>query len=271
MIDLHCHMLPGIDDGSKSLQQSLDMARAAVADGIRVTACTPHIYPGLYENTAAGIRRARQALQAEIKRAGIALTLVDGADTHLVPEVLDGLRTGRIPTLAGSRYLLLEPPHHVAPQRFEESVFALQAAGYVPVITHPERLGWIGAHYAAFSRLAVSGCWMQVTAGAVTGAFGREPKQFAERLLGEGLVAILATDAHDLERRPPCLSQGRAAAARIVGDEEATHLVLTRPKGILRNADPQTLPAIPALSREATPPARSWMARLFSGRRSDAA
>ena len=271
MIDLHCHMLPGIDDGSKSLQQSLAMARAAVADGIRVTACTPHIYPGLYENTAEGIRRARQALQAELKRAGIALTLVDGADTHLVPEVLDGLRSGRIPTLAGSRYLLLEPPHHVAPQRFEESVFALQAAGYVPVLTHPERLGWFGAHYAAFRRLALSGVWMQVTAGAVTGAFGREPKRFAERLLEEGLVAILATDAHDLERRPPCLSQGRAAAARIVGDEEATHLVLTRPKGILGNADPETLPAIPALTREGVPPPRSWMARLFSSRRNDSA
>jgi len=263
LIDLHCHMLPGIDDGAPTLATSVAMARAAVADGIRVTACTSHIYPGLYENTAQVIRGARLALQAELKRLDIPLTLVDGADTHLVPEVLEGLRSGRIPTLNGSRYLLLEPPHHVAPQRFEESVFALQVAGYVPVITHPERLGWVGAHYAAFKRLALAGVWMQITAGAVTGAFGRTPKRFAEKMLDEGLVHILATDAHDLEQRPPVLSAGRDAAARRVGDIEAEHLVLTRPKGILSNAEPDSLPPIPALSRP-PPIKRGWFGRLIS-------
>jgi protein-tyrosine phosphatase len=133
MIDLHSHILPGIDDGATSLEVSLDMARMAVADGVHTMACTPHIYPGLYLNDAQGISRARQQLQAALDVYRIALTLVDGADVHLVPGLLEGLRAGRVPTLHGSRYVLLEPSHHVRPPRFEESVFELVAAGYTPV------------------------------------------------------------------------------------------------------------------------------------------
>ena len=147
MIDLHSHLLPGIDDGATSLEMSLDMARQAVADGVHTMACTPHIYPGLYQNDANGITRACHQLQAALDVYGIALTLVSGADVHLVPGLLDGLRAGTVPTLHGSRYVLLEPSHRVRPPRFEESVFELVAAGYTPVITHPERLTWIEDHY----------------------------------------------------------------------------------------------------------------------------
>jgi hypothetical protein len=94
MIDLHSHILPGIDDGATSLEMSLDMARMAVADGVHTMACTPHIYPGLYLNDAQGISRARQQLQAALDVYRIALTLVDGADVHLVPGLLEGLRAG---------------------------------------------------------------------------------------------------------------------------------------------------------------------------------
>ena len=119
MIDLHSHILPGIDDGAKSLDISLEMARQAVADGIHTMACTPHIYPGLYMNDAQGIAAARDALQRELDSQSIDLRLVTGADVHLVPGLLAGLRDGRVPTLNGSRYLLLEPSHHVAPPQFE--------------------------------------------------------------------------------------------------------------------------------------------------------
>ena len=115
MIDLHSHILPGIDDGAKSLDISLAMARQAVADGIHTMACTPHIYPGLYMNATDEIIQARDALQAELNAQNIALHLVIGADVHLVPGLLTGLRAGHVPTLNGSRYLLLEPSHHVPP------------------------------------------------------------------------------------------------------------------------------------------------------------
>lgn len=245
MIDLHCHLLPGIDDGATDMDMSLAMARMAVDDGIHTLACTPHIYPGLYDNEARGIRAAIVALQDRLDAEGIPLRLVEGADVHLDPGLVDGLRADRVPTLAGSRYLLLEPPHHVAPPRFEESVFALAMAGYVPVITHPERLTWIEQHYAVFGRLVKAGCWMQLTAGSVSGRFGPRPKYWSERMLDEGLVHLLATDAHHPRRRPPCLREGREAAAQRVGEAEAEHLVLTRPQAILDDAEPASAPALP--------------------------
>jgi protein-tyrosine phosphatase len=248
MIDLHCHLLPGIDDGAPDLRVSLAMARAAVADGIRVTACTPHIYPGLYENERAGIVAAVAELQQVLRQEGIDLTLVAGADTHLAPDLLASLRAGRIPTLNHSRYLLLEPPHHVAPPRFDEAVFQLLAAGSVPVITHPERLTWIEGNYEMFARLVKAGAWLQVTAGALTGRFGKRPKYWGERLLDDRLVHILATDSHHHERRPPLLAEGRDAAATRLGEEEAMHLVLTRPQGILDDRPVEALPPLPERS-----------------------
>jgi protein-tyrosine phosphatase len=112
MIDLHCHMLPGIDDGSPDEATSLEMARIAVADGIETTACTPHIYPGLYENDAEGIKTRVKALQARLVEEGIALKLTIGADAHLTPELLGRLKAGTAPSLAGGRYFLLEPSAH---------------------------------------------------------------------------------------------------------------------------------------------------------------
>lgn len=245
MIDLHCHLLPGIDDGAVDLEMSLRMARMAVADGVHTLACTPHIYPGLYENTAAGIRAAVNSLQARLDARGIKLRLLVGADVHLQPGLSESIRGGRVPTLAGSRYLLLEPPHHVAPPRFEESVFDLMAAGYVPVITHPERLTWIEDHYPTFTRLVERGVWMQLTAASVAGKFGRRPRYWSQRMLDEGCVHILASDAHHPERRPTILSEGRDAAALRVGEIEANHLVLTRPQGIVENAAPADMPPLP--------------------------
>ncbi|KFN45094.1 tyrosine-protein phosphatase [Arenimonas oryziterrae] len=264
MIDLHCHILPGIDDGAPDLAVALAMARCAVADGIHIAACTPHIYPGLYENDRAGIEAAVAQLQQHLREAGIPLTLTYGADTHLAPDLVAGIRSGRVPTLGGTRYFLLEPPHHVAPPRFEESVFNLLAAGFVPVITHPERLTWIESHYEIFGKTVHGGAWIQLTAGSLTGRFGRRPKYWAERMLDEGLVHILATDSHHIDKRPPLLAEGRDAAAQRVGDVEATHLVLTRPQGILANVAPETMPPLPARPAPAAPSKGLWQ-RWFGG------
>ena len=265
MIDLHCHLLPGIDDGAPELATSLAMARIAAADGINVIACTPHIYPGMYDNNGPAIRQAVAELQARLEEAGIPLRLTLGADTHIAPDLVAGLRAGRVPTLHDSRYFLLEPPHHVAPPRLAETVFDLLAAGYVPVITHPERLSWIEDRYETFVELARQGAWLQVTAGSLTGRFGKAAQYWGERLLDEGWVQILATDSHGVDRRPPLLAEGRRAAERWLGAGEALHLVVTRPQGILDNLEPERLPAAPAL-RADTHSSRSggsWWRRLF--------
>jgi protein-tyrosine phosphatase len=257
MIDLHCHMLPGIDDGSPDLGTSLEMARIALDDGITTTACTPHIYPGLYENRASGIRQAIDQLRRDLEEAGIALKLTEGADIQLAPEMIPGLQQGTHPTLNRTRYFLFEPPHHTVPVRFEESIHDSLSLGYVPVITHPERLTWLDEdHYPWFVQAARQGAWIQVTAGALTGRFGRTPKYWGERMLDEGIVHILATDSHETRHRPPILSEGRNAAVRWVGEEEAERLVTGRPQAILDNRDPANVTPPPMLDPNRKPPRR---------------
>jgi protein-tyrosine phosphatase len=239
MIDLHSHILPGIDDGAKTLEVSLEMARMAVADGIHTMACTPHIYPGMYMNDGPGILKAIKALQAELDSRKIALKLVAGADVHLVPGLLEGLSTGRVPTLHGSRYFLLEPSHTTPPPHFEATVFNLIASGYTPIITHPERLTWIENHYPVFLRLIEQGAWMQITAGALTGSFGPRAQHWGERFLAEGHTHIIASDAHSAGRRMPNMSRARDIAQRLLGEEEAKRLVIERPQAVLDNLPPQ--------------------------------
>jgi protein-tyrosine phosphatase len=198
--------------------------------------------PGLYHNSGPQIRHATQQLQCALDQEGIPLRLVTGADNHLVPDFVEGLRSGRLLSLADSRYVLVEPPSHVLPMRLEDFFFSLMVAGYVPILTHPERLSWIKSDYAVVRRLVRAGVWMQITAGSLAGTFGRSARYWAERMLDEGSVHILCTDAHDTVRRPPHLGEGRELAARRVGAREAEHLVVTRPRGVIENEPRSNLP-----------------------------
>jgi len=242
------------------------MASIAVRDGIEIIACTPHITPGVYNNRGPDIIDAIKRLQIVLDAASIPLQLTCGADAHLAPDLGQGLREGRVPSLGGSRYFLLEPPHHVAPPRLDLAVQDLLDEGYVPVITHPERLSWIEHHYDQIKTMVGAGAWLQITAGSLTGRFGPRPRYWAERMVDEGLTHILATDAHNLRNRAPHLAEGREAVAARLGAEEARRMVLDRPLGILANADPATLsspnPPRPGLSRHGAR-ARGWMSKLF--------
>lgn len=196
-------------------------------------------------NTGPQIRSAVVELQNQISQAGIPLRLVTGADNHIVPGFVAALRDGRLLSLGDTNYVLVEPPHHVAPARMEDMFFELLLAGYVPILTHPERLTWIEKQYDRILTLATRGVWMQVTSGSLRGAFGRRPKYWAERMIGDGLVHLLASDAHNTSSRRPDLWEGYQAAERLVGKEEAWHLVATRPWGILKNIKPTEQPALP--------------------------
>lgn len=260
MIDLHCHLLPGIDDGAKDEAMSLAMARSAVADGITVVACTPHIMPGVYENEGPDIAAAVTSRQAVLGREGIALRLVVGADVHVDPGLVAGLRSGRIPTLNGSRYFLFEPPHHVAPPRLEDSLFSILSAGYVPVLTHPERLSWAEGNYDLIVELSHRGVLMQLTGGSITGRFGRQVQRFADRMLDDGIVHLIASDAHNDGSRPLRLSGARDILAERYGREEAENLTLHRPKAILDNRSPGEMPKLPEHGKVA--PQGSFWSRL---------
>lgn len=235
MIDLHSHILPGLDDGPASVEEAVAMAQMAVADGITLMACTPHIARGIYDNDTPTILAAIRSLQSALSSRKIGLELALGADVHVAPDLPVTLDTEFIPTLNGSRYFLLEPTHQVLPPRLEDLAKRLLNLGYVPVITHPERLNWITQHYTVIERLNALGCLMQVTAGSVTGAFGKTVRYYAERLLDEGRVDILATDAHNTTSRPPILSKARDVVARRMGNRAADMMVLDRPAQILTN------------------------------------
>ena len=243
MYDLHCHLLPSIDDGASDLDIALEMARMQVDQGVKVVACTPHILPGLYHNSGPDIQLRVNALSEELSAEGIDLQVVAGADNHVTPQFVQLLQQGHLLAIGQSRYVLVEPPHHIAPARLEDVFFELLVAGYVPILTHPERLTWIEAKYDVMMKLADSGVWMQITSGSLLGRFGKRAKYWAERMICEGRVHILASDAHDCERRPPDLGRGQRAAQRLIGAEEAQLLVATRPAAVLQDLDPSMVQA----------------------------
>jgi protein-tyrosine phosphatase len=244
LIDLHSHILPGVDDGSPDLATSLAMAKMAVADGIKVMACTPHFMPGVYDNESSDVTQRVHTLNQQIRDEGIDLTVVTGCDAHIRPDFVSCLRDGRILPVNNSRYVLFEPPHNIAPPRLEDLLFNIVVTGYIPILTHPERLKWIENNYEIFERLVSIGVWMQITGGSLTGRFGKRPKYWAEKMLGAGMIHILATDAHNLGSRPPILSDARDLVARELGADEANNMVLLRPVNILDNQDAEMSPPI---------------------------
>jgi protein-tyrosine phosphatase len=191
--------------------------------------------------------------------ADIPLYLLSGADVHMVPDLVSGLNDGRILTLAGSRYLLLEPPHHVMPPEFNDCVFRLQSAGYVAILTHPERLSWIEPQYALIRRMVhKGGLWIQLTAGSLTGRFGKGPRYWAERMLDEGLCHVMATDAHNTSTRPPQLARAQAMVEQRLGPAEAANIFRIRPRGVIENVSPAKLPPLPAGDLSQQPVQSGW-------------
>jgi protein-tyrosine phosphatase len=218
LFDLHCHLVPEIDDGAVDLKTSLAMARMSVADGVKVIACTPHIFPGVYDNAGPDIRRRVQSLQFEIDAAGISCRLVPGCDAHITPDLVSQLKSGRALTLNDS--------------------------GYVPVLTHPERMSWVDRNEELLDRLVLSGVWMQMTAGAIIGGFGQKVRRQAVKMLHKGMIHIVASDAHNTANRPPVMGDAFRALRDLVGLEEARNLVETRPAAILEDQAPSSVPAI---------------------------
>lgn len=228
-------MLPGIDDGARSLDVALEMARIAVDDGISVTACTPHLLPGLFDNPGPAVRRMIIDFKEQLVEAGIPLQITTGADVHLTPHTVSEIKSGHALTLNDTLYFLLEPPHITPPPGFFGAVTKIKDSGFIPVITHPERLAWIEPHYPVFQKLAHYGCLMQLTAGALLGQFGARAEHVSWRMIDEGLVDVVASDAHSAGRRRPVLSHARRLVESRFGPELSRKLFVETPACILSN------------------------------------
>ncbi|MFH1869652.1 MAG: CpsB/CapC family capsule biosynthesis tyrosine phosphatase [Pseudomonadota bacterium] len=241
MIDLHCHLLPGIDDGPEDLATALRLARHAVAAGIRTSVVTPHMHPGRYANRAANIRAAAASFQQSLDADGIALKILCSAEVRLDHEILSWVGEEQIPYLGhwqGERVMLLEFPHSHVPVGADKLVAWLLKQGIRPMIAHPERNKDILRSIDKLLPFVRLGCLLQVTAGAAAGSFGEHAQARAVDLLSRGWVTVLASDAHNMEARPPELEPGRVAAAKIVGEEESWKLVRDRPAEIIGKAAP---------------------------------
>lgn len=238
MIDLHCHLLPGIDDGPQTLEQSLALARMATANGITHSVVTPHIHPGRYENSAASIHSDVQKFRDALEAAQIPLQLGFAGEVRLSIEILQMVEEQQIPfygEVEGYKVFLLEFPHsHILPGS-EKLVQWLLDRKIRPMIAHPERNKDIMRKFDKIQPFIEAGCLLQLTAGSVAGDFGEPAQQTARLLLETGKVTVLASDAHNEKFRPPRLDHGRKAAADIVGAALATMLVLDQPAKLVRS------------------------------------
>jgi len=235
MIDLHCHLLPGIDDGARDLEQALVLARASVADGITHCVATPHIHTGRFPNNLSTITKAFNQLKEALAAEGIPLQLGMSAEIRLSEEILNMVLLKQVPYLGDwedERVLLLELPHSHIPPGTEQLIRWLRKQKVRPMIAHPERNKDVIRDFNKVSLLVREGCLFQVTAGAVAGHFGEPAQERAIQLLEQDLVTILATDAHHEVRRPPVLNTGRLAAEDIVGEAKAWELVRENPAKI---------------------------------------
>ena len=236
MIDLHCHFLPGVDDGPETLAESLSLAETAVADGIRVSVITPHVHPERYENDRSSLQPVFDRFQAALKDRNIPLEIRLGGETRLSMESLELLLSDEVPLLGeldGYRILLLEFPHHMIPVGSQQFIDKLLRQKIRPLIAHPERNKAVMANPDSILPFVERGCLLQVTAGALVGRFGHTARQTAIRLLENDWVELIATDAHNLKDRPPLLSEGRVALVALCGEERAQEMVWDRPARIL--------------------------------------
>lgn len=235
MIDIHSHILPDVDDGSRSWEETLAMITIAERDEITVIAATPHMNPSHHAVEANTVLDLVEETSERIRSEGHSIQVVAGHDAHLVPELLSQLQTKKTLTLNSGRYFLLEPPEHFESKEIQTAVFSFMTSGYIPIITHPERLGTFIRHPNLIPKLIRQGALIQITAGSITGYFGEKVQEFSEHLLRSNLVHVVASDAHSPRHRPPVLSLARDQIRRMGLDPEP--LVHTNPKMILNNQD----------------------------------
>jgi protein-tyrosine phosphatase len=227
MIDIHCHILPGIDDGPKELADSLEMAEIAAADGIRHIVATPHVKSEIL--SPAFLEEKVRQLNDKLQRVFSPLQVLRGADVSAVlpPELLARYTINKGP------YCLLEFPHSHLPRNAEELVFRILVAGLRPIITHPERNPSVVRDPELLFRLIDAGGLVQITAGSLTGGFGANARECAAYLLKKGKVHFLATDAHSPTHRRPVLSPAVKEATAIIGYSAALDLVTTNPSAVI--------------------------------------
>ena len=237
MIDLHCHILPGLDDGAASLEESLEMARTAREDGITTIVATPHLFRANFSNdNFALVSERRQLLAEAIAANNIAIEIASGAEVYISHRLIDIVRNHRNDlVINGSSYMFIEfPSSHVFPNP-KNLVFELMSEGISPIIAHPERNSVFARQPDLLYDLVQMGVLAQANSGSLTGLYGREAGEAVLKLLRLNLIHFLASDAHNAKSIPPRLSEAVGRAEALVGKEGARCLVFDNPRAVLDN------------------------------------
>jgi protein-tyrosine phosphatase len=231
MIDIHSHILPGIDDGARSLDEALNMLRMAIDGGVTTQVLTPHIHMGRFDNTKQEIEERFEVFSEQVDAANLPIKLLIGAELRIGPEIMALVASDGIPCLGkvdGKKTFLLEFPRNEIPFGSDNLVRWLLSKDYLPIVVHPERNITFLYHRVKLKVFIDLGCPMQITASSLTGKFGIEAQKMAEELLIAGQVSAIASDCHNLKGRSPDLLDGFNHAKGIIGSDAAT-LVTTRP------------------------------------------
>ncbi|QHJ11420.1 Tyrosine-protein phosphatase YwqE [Paraglaciecola mesophila] len=232
MIDLHSHILPGIDDGAPDLEASLAMAEQSVAVGVSHMVCTPHIHQSYFDNNLDSISHAYQSLVEHLALAGCSLKLSFAAEIRITPDIMLWHKQKQIPFIGrwqNKDVMLLELPHSHIPPGTDNLLRWLLKHDIQPVIAHPERNRDIIANPDKIYALKRAGCLFQATAGAFTGRFSEKVKQTAGLLLARDLVTYVASDTHSVNRRPNDMAQAFIEVAALKGNDYAERLFKTTP------------------------------------------
>ncbi|ELK47519.1 CpsB/CapC family capsule biosynthesis tyrosine phosphatase [Halobacillus sp. BAB-2008] len=207
MIDIHSHILPGVDDGAQTIEESLLMGKAAVEDGIHTIVATPHHKNGSYENYKNDITIQVAELKRQFDSHGIDLEILPGQENRIHGEFIDGINNDEILALNHTRYVFVEFPSSQVPRYASQMLFDIQVEGFVPVIVHPERNKRILEDPDLLYNFVEKGAFAQVTAASLCGFFGKKIKKFSHQLIDANLVQLVANDAHNTKNRGFCLRQ----------------------------------------------------------------
>ncbi len=231
-VDIHCHLLPAIDDGAKDEADSLAMARMAVEHGVDSLVVTPHQLGNFAFNQGDAIRQQTEALQARLRQEAIPLSILPGADVRIEDGMIDQLLSGEVLTLGDHRkHILLELPHELY-FPLEPVLDVLSQQGMVGILSHPERNQGLLQQPRLIETLVDYGCLMQVTTGSLVGGFGPASQQLAEHMAARGTIHFLATDGHGAKSRRPRMLDGYQAATKIAGEEAATKWCSDFPRAV---------------------------------------
>jgi protein-tyrosine phosphatase len=235
MIDTHLHILPCVDDGPETMEEAVALARVLVQEGVHTAIATPHYNDLFPQRSAVEIQERVNELQQVLDRQDIALRLFSGHEALIKPGLVEDIQAGRLATLNGSRYLLLELWNNTWLPETERVIFELRAFGITPVLAHPERYQVFQKELERLMSLLRQGVLVQITASSLAGMQGRTAQCTAETLLKRRLVHCIASDAHSLHRRPPAIVQGLRRVVQVIGQVKMQQLIESSPMMIINN------------------------------------